>query len=180
MVRKGIIERREEKLKPRGKPFPKDNIRGKPKSKVLAAPGCEIGIEGGVVAPEPQSVVVESLKVETGVLNQLPSLVMNITDEILKENMNTPAQIIESGPGITLDAPKVEPVTEEVKDLELIESLDFINGPNKLSIRFSKKHNRMFRIQIFLNDEHEVRPVTYSGATTGNTFWNLLKGVLKK
>lgn len=180
MVRKGIIERREEKLKPRGKPFPKDNVRGKPKGKAVDDSGRESGAEGGVVAPEPQSVVVESLKVETGVLNQLPSLVMNTTDQILKENMETPAEIGTIGPGITLDSIKVEPVAEAVKDLELIESLDFMNGNNKLSIRFSKKHNRMYRIQVFINDEHEVRPVTYSGATTGVTFWNLLKGVLNK
>lgn len=167
MVRKGIIERREEKLKPRGKPFPKDNVRGKPKGKALVPPGCESSVEGGVVAPVPQSLIVEPLKEESTVLNQLPALVMNTTDIILKETMETPVE------------QEVKPVAEEVKDLELIESLDFINGPNKLSIRFSKKHNRMFRIQVFLNDDNEIRPVTYSGATTGMAFWKLLKGVLK-
>ena len=167
MVRKGIIERREEKLKPRGKPFPKDNVRGKPKSKALVPSGRESSVEGGVVAPEPQSSIVEPLIEESTVLNLLPTLVMNTTDQILKENMETPIE------------PEIKPVAEEVKDLELIESLDFINGPNKLSIRFSKKHNRMFRIQVFLNDDNEIRPVTYSGATTGMAFWKLLKGVLK-
>jgi len=73
----------------------------------------------------------------------------------------------------------VESTPDETKELELIESIDFKNGENKLSIRFSKKHNRMFRIQIFLNDKNEIRPVTYSGASTGKTFWSLLKGVLK-
>lgn len=169
MVRKGIIERREEKLKPRGKPFPKDNIKGKPRGKVLASSGCESSVEGGVVAPEPQQINGEPLKEETGPFHGLHELIMNTTDKILEETMKTP--VVEE---------EVKPVAEESKDLELIESLDFINGPNKLSIRFSKKHNRMFRIQVFLNDEHEVRPVTYSGATTGTTFWNLLKGVLKK
>ena len=168
MVRKGIIERREEKLKPRGKPFPKDNVRGKPKSKALVPSGRESSVEGGVVAPEPQSSIVEPLIEESTVLNLLPTLVMNTTDQILKENMETPIE------------PEIKPVAEEVKDLELIESLDFINGPNKLSIRFSKKHNRMFRIQVFLNDDNEIRPVTYSGATTGMAFWKLLKGVLKQ
>lgn len=179
MVRKGIIERREEKLKPRGKPFPKDNVRGKPKSKALVPSGRESSVEGGVVAPEPQSVIVEPLIEESTVLNLLPTLVMNTTDQILKENMESPAEIKDVGPGITLDSPKAKEA-EEVKDLELIESLDFINGPNKLSIRFSKKHNRMFRIQVFLNDDNEIRPVTYSGATTGMAFWKLLKGVLKQ
>lgn len=180
MVHKDIIERRKEKLKPRGKPFPKGNKRGKIENETLANRGCESGVEGGAVTPIPQSVSAEPLIEDSSVLNLLPSLVMNITDDILKENMTTPAEIGTIGPGITLDSIKVEPMTEAVKDLELIESLDFMNGNNKLSIRFSKKHNRMYRIQVFINDEHEVRPVTYSGATTGVTFWNLLKGVLNK
>ena len=66
----------------------------------------------------------------------------------------------------------------EKKELELIDSIEFRNGKNFLTIRFSKRHNRMYRIQIFLNDEFEVRPVTYTGASTGQTFWNLLKGSL--
>lgn len=168
MVHKDIIERRKEKLKPRGKPFPKDNIKGKPKRKALVPSGRESSVEGGVVAPEPQSVIVEPLIDEYTVLKLLPTLVMNTTDQILKENMEIPIE------------PEIKPVAEEVKDLELIESLDFINGPNKISIRFSKKHNRMFRIQVFLNDDNEIRPVTYSGATTGMAFWKLLKGVLKQ
>jgi hypothetical protein len=191
MLRKGIIERREEKLKPRGKPFPKDNFRGKPKGKVLAAPRCESGVEGGIVVPSLESTMQHCANAESGgfidvpqefveaIINNLKEP-MNITDEILKENMNTPNKIATRESVIKLEETKVDPVTEEAKELELIESLDFMNGPNKLSIRFSKKHNRMFRIQIFLNDEHEVRPVTYSGASTGVTFWNLLKGVLRK
>jgi hypothetical protein len=69
---------------------------------------------------------------------------------------------------------------EKTKDLEMIESIDFKNGENTLSIRFSKRHNRMFRIQVFLNNENQIRPVTYTGASTGYAFWNLLKGALKK
>jgi hypothetical protein len=38
----------------------------------------------------------------------------------------------------------------------------------------------MFRIQVFLNDQVEIRNVTYTGAKTGYGFWNLLKGALKK
>ena len=67
----------------------------------------------------------------------------------------------------------------EIKDLEKIDSIDFKNGKNTLSIRFSRRHNRMFRVQIFLNDQTEIRPVTYNGSSTGYTFWNILKGLLK-
>jgi hypothetical protein len=70
---------------------------------------------------------------------------------------------------------------DEKKDMELepIDAIEFLNGKNKLTIRFSKRHNRMFRIQVFLNNTHEVRPVTYTGSSTGYAFWNLLKGALK-
>ncbi len=157
MVRKGIIERRNEKSKPRGKPFPKDNVRGKPKSKAMADSGRRSCVERGII----------DTKIEDETINES------------RESMTTPAEIVTIGPGITLNSIKVEPM-EESKELELMESLEFTNGPNKLSIRFSKKHNRMYRIQVFLNDETEIRPVTYSGASTGVSFWNLLKGVLKK
>lgn len=68
------------------------------------------------------------------------------------------------------------------KDVELIESLDFFtaDGKNKMSIKYSKKSNRSFRIQMYLNDEQEMRPVSYTGSSTGNTFWALLKGAMKK
>lgn len=69
---------------------------------------------------------------------------------------------------------------DKKKPLETIEEIDFFKGNDRLTIRFSKKHNRMFRIQIFLNNEIEVRPVTYTGARTGYSFWNLLKGAMQK
>lgn len=68
---------------------------------------------------------------------------------------------------------------EKNSELDLIDSVEFLKGKNKLTIRFSKRNNRMFRIQVFLNDKHEVRPVTYTGSSTGYAFWNLLKGALK-
>jgi len=74
------------------------------------------------------------------------------------------------------------PISVNETDNVVIESIDFISKDekNKLSIKYSKKSNRSFRIQIFLNDEQELRPVTYTGSSTGNTFWSLLKGALKK
>ena len=110
-----------------------------------------------------QVIVEEKKEQESGVLLELPRLI----DQTINHFMNTPQK-------------EAAPAQNEVKELELIESLDFMNGTNKLSIRFSKKHNRMFRIQVFLNDTNEIRPVTYSGASTGGTFWKLLKGILKK
>ena len=105
---------------------------------------------------------------ESNILDQLPRILMEDSDKTLKEFMN-----------ITQETEIKQEVKETTME-NIVESLDFFRGENKLSIRFTKKHNRMFRIQIFMNDEHEVRPVTYSGSTTGVTFWNLLKGILKK
>lgn len=71
--------------------------------------------------------------------------------------------------------------TENVEDEnKTVDSLEFKNGNNTLSIRFSSVNNRRYRIQVFLNDQLEVRPVTYQGSSSGNAFWKLLKGALKK
>ena len=162
------------KYKPRGRPFPKGNKRGKLENEVLATPGHASGVEGGIVAPPLNSSIVEPLIEESSVLNLLPTLVMNITDQILKENMES-NQIEEVEPVKEEEAKK-----KEGEELVIVETVDFKNGENTLSLRFSRLHNRSFRIQIFLNNENEVRPVTYTGARTGYAFWNLLKGALRK
>lgn len=71
-------------------------------------------------------------------------------------------------------------IQETKENMEIMETVNFINGENILSLRFSRLHNRSFRIQVFLNAENEIRPVTYTGARTAYAFWNLLKGALKK
>lgn len=73
-----------------------------------------------------------------------------------------------------------ETTQEEKEGVRTIETIDFNNGENKLSIRFSAVNDRRYRIQIFLNDETEVRPVTYQGSSSGYSFWKLLKGIIKK
>lgn len=81
----------------------------------------------------------------------------------------------------------VKTISEEVeqdntcsKGLEIVEKMEFTSGRNKLTIRFCKKPNRMYRLQIFLNDELEIRPVTYNGWSLAKGYWTLLKGTLKK
>lgn len=150
------------KGKPRGRPFPKNNNRGKPKLDLLAPSGHETCDERGSIAAAHQSAIVEPKNTDESILYELPSLIMNAMDKTLKENMETPKK------------------EEEPKDLELVENIEFTDGLNKIEIRFSKRHNRMFRIQIFLNGETEIRPVTYTGASTGHSYWNLLKKCLNK
>lgn len=93
------------------------------------------------------------------VTEKLHKPVIKKSDSIIKENLSSPEK--------------------ENSDV-MIETLEFKNGENVLSIRFSKKNNRHLRIQVFLNDDIEIRPVSYTGSSTGNSFWNLLKGALKK
>jgi len=164
-----------EKPKPRGRPFAKGNKRGKIKSELLDTSGHESGDEGRVIANPSHSANVKDNNEESdGIELQLPKKVMETLEATLKEHMSLPQ---EEQTGGYVDIPEQ---VEKSKDLELIDSIEFKNGENTLTIRFSKKHNRMFRIQVFLNETSEIRPVTYTGASTGYAFWNLLKGALKK
>lgn len=167
MAHKDIIERR--KAKPRGRPFVKGGKHAPDaKDEVLATSGRESGIEGGVVAPTLESSIVEPLN--AGLELQLPPAAMNTINKIIKESMESPA----------VEEVKATSSKKEAEEAEIMETVEFRNGDNILSLRFSKLHNRSFRIQVFLNNENEVRPVTYTGARTAYAFWNLLKGALKK
>lgn len=98
----------------------------------------------------------QELEQEAGVLGQLCDLVKDTTDTIIQDTI------------------------ESKKELELLESIDFKNGKNTLSLRFSRRFNRMYRVQIFLNNTLEIRPATFSGSATGVSFWNLLKETFNK
>lgn len=143
--------------KKRGRPFAKGNVKGKPRNEILDDPGCESSVERGDIEDTP--------------LNTLPIKTSSHSEAIEND-------------GLILDQPQISKqgeAMEEDKPLEIVESIDFMKGNNKLSIRLTKKHNRMFRVQIFLNDgELEVRPMTYTGANTAMSFWNLLKGSLNR
>jgi hypothetical protein len=169
--------------KPRGRPFQKGHTIRRTKNTLNNASGHSISDEGGVVASSTESAIVEPVK--DSVLYQLPKLVMDITDQTLKECMETTQLEKETDctPSQEKESECVEITQKETSDtspVTLIESMDFTNGENKLSIRFSKKNNRMFNIKILLNEENEIRPVTYNGSGTAYGFWNLLKKSLKK
>lgn len=66
------------------------------------------------------------------------------------------------------------------KENEIIETIDFVNGENKLKIILFKKPNRMFRIQIFLNEITELRPLSFQSYPLAMGYWNLLKKSIKK
>lgn len=144
------------KNKPRGRPFQKGYKRGKLENGVLADSGCASSDEGGIIALNRVKFNSVPLKEEGGYL------VMETLDRGLKDAMSSPAE------------------QKEEDENKIIETMDFTNGENTLSIQFSAVNNRRFRIQIFLNGDTEVRPVTYQGSTSGFAFWKLLKGVIKK
>lgn len=152
----------------RGRPFSKGNINGKPRDQIMDDSGYTSDIERGNVARGPNSPKEIAVDRNLPQLESKPTIVKveaKIKDSMNKNNENF---------FIKKEEPK-----EKIQDV-IIDSIDFENGLNKLSIRFSKKQNRMYRIQIFLNEEIEIRNVTYTGTSTGTSFWNLLKGSLKK
>jgi hypothetical protein len=64
-------------------------------------------------------------------------------------------------------------------DLTPVDSIEFVNGKNTLKIVLSKKHNRMYRVQVYLNNTMEIRPATYTGFAPASTFWGFLKEITK-
>lgn len=62
----------------------------------------------------------------------------------------------------------------------IVETLEFSDGKNSLKVHLVKKPNRLFSMQILINDKTEIRPVTYSGASMAYAYWDLLKGSLNK
>lgn len=70
-------------------------------------------------------------------------------------------------------------IKEPKKDNDLIESLHFKRGNDILTITLKKTPSRQYRLQIFLNEEHEVRPQTFFGYNPAMSFWGLFKRLLE-
>ena len=159
----GHQEQPKQRGRPRGRPFQKGHtIKAKSRNEVLDDSGRENDLSRGDIALEPKQAIVEPKKEEI---------------EVSQPNIGT---VIQPESTVTLEKPVEKAADESKEENQIVDKIEFTNGENKLTIRFSKKHNRMFRIQVFLNDESEIRPVTYTGASTGYAFWNLLKGAMKK
>lgn len=165
------------KYKPRGRPFPKGNHKGKTGDSVLDASGRESGVGGDIVAPLPNKsivgqkngIVAENLEIKEGRLMR--------TDE------NKPVHYEQSP--IPSDEEKTKEETPETRVVgvgasETVDSLTFSNGNDTLKIVLIKKHNRMFRLQMFLNENIEIRNNTFNGASQAYNYWDLLKNSLNK
>lgn len=66
---------------------------------------------------------------------------------------------------------------EKIKNI-LIESITIDDGKNQINIELSKKHNRVFKIDVYFN-RCEIRPATYTGRSSAMNYWKLLKGLKK-
>jgi hypothetical protein len=150
--------------KPRGRPFLKGNKRGKLENDVLASSGREISNRGEVIAP-PSNEVVEPYKDNFLDLRGLPEETVN---KFLENN------------GLKVIEEEGKKESKPVPPNQMIDSIEFVNGNNKLKIAFLKKHSRQYRIQVFLNEDTEIRPLTYTGSSTANAFWGFLKSSLKE
>lgn len=69
---------------------------------------------------------------------------------------------------------------EQDDGFKLVDSIEFVNGKNVLTLRLTVKQNRSFKTEVWLNNETEIRRATYLGASSGMAYWNLLKGALRK
>jgi len=156
------------KHKPRGRPFLKGNNKGKPTDHVLANSGHESRPSGETLAHAQDFLNTMQLKKD--------SIDMQSEKTPMLENstLSTP-----SNP-INIEPTQTEAITPpDTEENIAIETIEFKNGDDTLKIILYKKHNRMYRVQIFLNDNIEIRPVTYTGANTALGYWNLLKRSLK-
>lgn len=95
-------------------------------------------------------------------------------DEDLSEHINEEMH--------KLTCEKFENVAEkiEISDYILEEELPFSDGKNSLKIKFFKRKNRMYCVKIYLNEDIQIRPITFTGSQTGKSFWQMIKGSLKK
>lgn len=83
---------------------------------------------------------------------------------------------------IVMPEPENEPVEQE-NEQEIENKIDsdeivFLNGENKISIKFFKCEQRRFHIKLMLNDEIEIRPMNFSGGKNGRLYWKMLKDSL--
>jgi hypothetical protein len=127
----------------------------------------------------------KNIKREAKIKRQYKGAIVPFLPENITVNKSAPLEFIEE----IKSAPKQseEPIvpieTQEKIDLSSkhVDKIDFFDDKgNSLTIKFSQCHLRKYRLQIFLNDLQEIRPITYVGSSTAFAFWSMLKGSMKK
>ena len=162
MVHNDINEGKKPRSK--GRPFAKGNIKGKPRDEILASTGHQSSLGGEVIASNPKSSILEPVKESLEGKKELEKAISRDCPE-------TPPTTLPAIEAIAESKALPEPVP--------VDSIEFKQDENILKIVLSRKHNRMYRVQIFLNDSIEIRPTTYTGSAPAMGFWNLLKNSLK-
>ena len=176
-----IDKTKEKKIKTQGKPFPKVSLQGKLVNPCLSKVKPNKDKKEDCRPKEEKKCIGEPLNEE----NQFKKPKWNFKRETVK---------LEPGKDIVIGQNKEEkemefettkslirntPPSKDIVEDDIVDSLEFTNGSNNLKIVLSKKHNRMYRLQIVLNGETEIRPSTYTGTSPAMTFWKLLKGSVK-
>lgn len=73
--------------------------------------------------------------------------------------------------------------TEKENCGELVDSMDFYSDEaktHKISIRITRMPNRAHKVQIFLDDNIEIRNSSYVSASSGMAYWKMLKNCVRK
>lgn len=159
MVHEDIIARRAKK---EGKHIEKNDKVAKSQKSNMASARPETNDSGGTIAVNTKKPVVSSQNANLKDLDKLNESKKSVE----KENK-------------WADLEKFVPEEENIAPKKLMDCIEFSNGKNILSLKLFKTHNRMYKIQAFLNDQIEIRPVSYNGGGSANAYWNLLKGAVK-
>lgn len=152
-------DRERQKPKPRDRPFAKGNIKGKDRGVHMATARHERSVSGASIA--------------LGIINE--------QEEPVKEEIKVSEELPPLAPQVSTEDPIKKVLCKDDKVVEFIDSLDFHddNG-NTIRLVLSNNQNRSYRMQIFLNDKKEIRPLTYNGRTTAYDYWEFLKESLKR
>jgi len=162
----------------RGRPPLNKSLNGMPPKYHLKAPQQPIAPKEAITPTERQSPSVEAKQSPVEAVTPATNFVTRATDAPVEERMAALEELKKDFEEGLVNAPR-DIRQNPMADLTPVEAIEFTNGKNKLKILLSKKHNRMYRVQIFLNDSVEIRPATYTGFAPASTFWGFLKEITK-
>lgn len=147
------------------------------KEKIFPKKSIDESIERKKVSPK-KTAVIEEKKPKAETVMEL------ITDSILAASMPAQApldqfadELIDNAIGKEQSRERFE-ILEKIPSGDVLDVLTFVNGKNTLKIKFIRTPNRVYRIQVFMNDSQEVRPSTFAGASPGWSFWKLFKRLM--
>jgi len=184
--RKEIMEtNKEHEIKrKRGRPPINRTLNGNPPKYHLKAPQQDEEPKEVIIRTEQRSPSVGVVQNASMVVSDPTHIVTQRlepreTDKPAEERMAALKELVDDFEEAKAGTPK-DIRQNPMADLIPVEAIEFTNGKNTLKILLSRRHNRMYRVQIFLNDSVEIRPTTYTGFAPASTFWGFLKEITKQ